>query len=62
MNHATVLEASTGLPVAARWLFKRDHPRTIDQYIDYFGGAFAEGRLVDPCGEAFLESLEEVRS
>ena len=62
MNHAMVIDARTGFPVAARWLFKRDHPRAIDRYIDYFGGAIAEGRTVDPCGEALLESLEEVGS
>lgn len=61
MNHAMVIDARTGFPVAARWLFKRDHPRAIDRYIDYFGG-IADGRTVDPCGEALLESLEEVGS
>ena len=60
MNHATLIDDRSGFVVAARWLFKRDHPRAIDRYIDYFGGAAAKGKILDPCGEAFLESLEEV--
>ncbi len=40
-------------PRAAR-LFKRDHPRLIDRYIDYFGGT-----LYDPCGERLLDALEQ---
>jgi hypothetical protein len=35
---------------AAR-LFKADHPRDIDRYIDYFGGT-----LSDPCGERLLDA------
>jgi hypothetical protein len=40
--------------VTAR-LFKADHPRVIDQYIDYFGGASREG---DVCGELLLDLLD----
>ena len=40
------------------WLYKNDHPRDIDRYIDFFGdglpGAEADA---DGCGEVFLESL-----
>jgi hypothetical protein len=36
--------------------FKSDHPRAIDRYIDYFGGA--GGELADDrCGETLLERL-----
>jgi hypothetical protein len=37
-------------------LFKSDHPRGIDRYIDYFDGRpqpFPAGS--DPCGEEWLE-------
>lgn len=40
-------------PHAVR-LFKRDHPRYIDQYIDYFGNE----DLRDPCGETVLDACE----
>lgn len=43
MAHARAerqLVAEAGpMPGPARRLFKADHPRTIDRYIDYFGGA-----------------------
>lgn len=38
-------------------LLKRDHPRTIDRYIDYFGGATRAAWISDPCGEALLDCL-----
>lgn len=40
-------------------LFKADHPRAIDRYIDYFGGRPAAGTPLenDPCGEGFLDAL-----
>jgi hypothetical protein len=39
--------------------FKSDHPRAIDRYIDYFGGAGGGGELAvdDHCGETLLERL-----
>ena len=39
-------------------LYKTDHPRRIDQYIDFFGDG-APGRAVIPdrCGELLLGSL-----
>jgi len=36
MRHANVLTNSVSPAVAA--FFKRDRPRTIDRFIDYFGG------------------------
>lgn len=58
MSHATVMKHSESAPRAARRaLFKRDHPRAIDQYINYFGGAAGERTGVDPCGEALLDSF-----
>jgi hypothetical protein len=39
--------------------FKPDHPRAIDQYIDYFGGADGASTVAgdDVCGETVLERL-----
>jgi hypothetical protein len=40
-------------------LFKSDHPRAIDRYIDYFGGvieAAAEGED-GTCGDELMEQL-----
>jgi hypothetical protein len=40
-------------------LFKADHPRAIDRYIDYFGGV-NEARTAsedDACGDTLLERL-----
>ena len=58
MHRAVALLAERRLPV---WgsapqdtLFKADHPRAIDRYIDYFGGVATAD---DPCGEAFLDTL-----
>ena len=39
MTHANVLTDSASPAVAA--FFKSDRPRTIDRYIDYFGGESA---------------------
>jgi hypothetical protein len=41
--------------ILARGLFKPDHPRAIDRYIDYFGAATSQA---DPCGERLLDCLE----
>jgi hypothetical protein len=40
--------------LSRRGFFKTDHPRGIDRYIDYFGGATS-----DPCGEALLDCFED---
>ena len=42
-----------------RLFFKADHPREIDQYIDYFGGAGGAATVAgdDVCGETLLERL-----
>ena len=42
-----------------RLFFKTDRPRSIDQYIDYFGGAddAADAAENDPSGETVLERL-----
>lgn len=43
---------------ARRLFFKPDHPRAIDQYIDYFGGAGSASAVGDDlCGETLLERL-----
>lgn len=47
---------SRGFPAR---LFKRDRPRAIDRYIDYFGSATGQAaRAGDPCGEALLDCLD----
>jgi hypothetical protein len=38
-------------------LFKRDRPRAIDQFINFFGGAAGESTVGDPCGEALLDAI-----
>jgi hypothetical protein len=43
----------------ARLLFKADRPRTIDRYIDYFGGATPTA-ADDLGGAALLEALTGV--
>ncbi|MGH7279725.1 MAG: hypothetical protein ACREJG_13715 [Candidatus Rokuibacteriota bacterium] len=57
MPHATSTAYDHGAIRCERArLFKRDRPREIDRYIDYFGGpASADARVDDPCGEAWLE-------
>jgi hypothetical protein len=40
-----------------RLLFKTDHPRAIDRYIDYFGGAGGASMADETCGESLLERL-----
>ena len=54
MTHANVLTDPVSTAVAA--FFKSDRPRTIDRYIDYFGGGSAaagaeEHVLVEAVGE-----------
>lgn len=39
-------------------LYKTDHPRRIDAYIDFFGdGAASRAVIADRCGELLLGSL-----
>ena len=38
-------------------LYKADHPRVIDRYIDFFGDGVLADAGGDRCGELFLESL-----
>ena len=58
-THAAKKSAASKRTREARLLFfKADRPRSIDQYIDYFGGA--HGSTVagdDACGETLLERL-----
>jgi hypothetical protein len=43
---------------AGEWLYKDDHPRDIDRYIDFFGDGLSRTEAdADGCGEVFLESL-----
>ena len=58
-THATPTSASKRTRDARRLLFKADRPRTIDRYIDYFGGAGRDSVASggDVCGETLLERL-----
>ena len=40
-------------------LFKVDHPRAIDQHIDFFGEPPATRTVRVSCGESLIESLLE---
>jgi len=42
-------------PSGRELLYKVDHPRCVDRYIDFFGDRSEAG--ADRCGEVFLESL-----
>lgn len=45
-------------PGARALLYKADHPRGIDRYINFFGdGTRRQEVALDPCGEGCLESL-----
>jgi hypothetical protein len=37
------------------WLYKTDHARPIDRYIDFFGTPAPRRETLDPCGELVLE-------
>ena len=57
-THATQKAAATRNREARRLFFKADHPRAIDQYIDYFGGAGGASAAGDDlCEETLLERL-----
>lgn len=53
----TDIDRSTSAPEAPGSLFKPDHPRPIDRYIDYFGGTTAVSDDADACGEVLLDHL-----
>jgi hypothetical protein len=60
MAHGSRALDSATTPVPVRpTLFKADHPRAIDRYIDYFGGAGDTGSTTDDdaCGDTLLERL-----
>jgi len=59
MTHAAQKSTASSRTRKARDLFfKADHPRAIDQYIDYFGGAGGASAAADDlCGETLLERL-----
>jgi hypothetical protein len=60
MSHAILARhAEPTTRTVRRVLFKRDHPRAIDEYISYFGGPAAESTIGDPCGEGLLDCFEE---
>jgi hypothetical protein len=42
---------------ASDWLYKADHPRRIDQYIDFFGTGAPRRQTADCSGELVLEFL-----
>ena len=61
MAHSTAVHAvapsfAESTAEAREVLYKSDHPRAIDHYIDFFGdGTLSE--VGDGCGELFLGSL-----
>jgi hypothetical protein len=57
-THATA-PAATSEPATPRdVLYKADHPRAIDRYIDFFGdGQTVVDTASDGCGDLFLERL-----
>jgi hypothetical protein len=65
INPEAFMQATSAMPMAAptaqghhrRPLFKSDYPRTIDRYIDYFGGVPAAEDSDDTCGETLLDRL-----
>ena len=59
ITHATQKSTTSPRIGEARHLFfKADHPRAIDEHIDYFGGAGGASATGDDlCGETLLERL-----
>ena len=63
MAHSTAVHAVAAVrltvsPAEGRdLLYKADHPRAIDRYIDFFGDGALSEDSGDGCGELFLESL-----
>jgi hypothetical protein len=58
-THAAQKSAAfTRIRESGRLFFKADHPRAIDQHIDFFGGAGGSAAAGDDvCGETLLERL-----
>jgi len=61
MAHSTAVHAvapsfAESTAEARGQLYKSDHPRGIDRYIDFFGDGMLSD-VGDGCGELFLESL-----
>jgi hypothetical protein len=63
MAHSTAVHAVAVVGLGASpaeasdLLYKADHPRAIDRYIDFFGDGALSDDCGDGCGELFLESL-----
>ena len=62
MAHSTAVHAVAAASLAESaegrdLLYKADHRRPIDQYIDFFGDGVLGDLGCDRCGELFLESL-----
>ena len=58
LSAGTIRTSAARARDARRLLFKADHPRGIDRYIDYFGGAGSVAAADDDlCGETLLERL-----
>jgi hypothetical protein len=57
----TVTKARPRMFAATYALFKTDHPRAIDRYIDYFGGRGPRTRFDDACGDEPPGALEHLR-
>jgi len=61
MAHSTAVHAvapgARSSADACDLLYKADHPRGIDRYIDFFGDGVLSDASCDGCGELFLESL-----
>ena len=54
--HAVAPSVAESTAGARELLYKSDHPRAIDRYIDFFGDGMLSD-VGDGCGELFLESL-----
>jgi hypothetical protein len=59
MAHLRAVSTGGSRETSIRYLlYKTDHPRRIDQYIDFFGdGAAGRAVIPDCCGELLLGSL-----
>ena len=57
VRFATAPDRQEGPHARGTLLFKSDHPRIIDRYIDYFGGTLGPCQDGDACGESLLEHL-----
>ncbi len=64
MARASIAElpAGTVRSNTRRALFKRDHPRTVDRYIDYFGERDIALRDRNRCEGSILTTYEHART